>query len=45
MGEREKVLGEVCWDVGTCGKVCWGVGKVRGGVGKCVGMWGSGAEV
>ena len=35
---------EKCW--GRCGKVCWGVGKVRGdagrnvgGEGKCVGMW------
>ena len=54
-GERYKrrcgeVLGEVrgvekCW--GRCGKVCWGVRKVRGdvgrlgrGVGKCVRLWG-----
>ena len=36
---------EKCW--GRCGKVCWGVGKVRGdvgrlgrGVGKCVRLWG-----
>ena len=31
-----------CW--GRCEKVCWGVGEVRGdvgrGVGKCVGVWG-----
>ena len=23
---------------GRCGKVCWGVGKIRGDVGKCVGV-------
>ena len=43
MGEGEKRCGERCrevWDVGggvrkcwgTCGKVCWGVGEVRGEV-------------
>ena len=25
---------------GRCGKVCWGVGKVRRDVRKCVGVWG-----
>ena len=29
------------WDVWkNVGKVCWGVGKVGGDVGKCVGVWG-----
>ena len=26
-----------CWE--RCGEVCWGMGKARGDVGKCFGVW------
>ena len=32
-----------CW--GTCGKVCWGVGKVKGDMGRNVRVWKSVGKV